>query len=150
MAQQPPPGLTPLQRMQWNSFIDFLEKEGVKGSPLLDQRDKNLGKFYFQKFVTSNPGITLRYEDVPRIQQELQDYRANLVNQWKNGKVSVDSVKTEDDIMPGLSQVDGWLGSKTSSYKYPVSTDLLTKNGNATATNYGTSRFEDIKNSLQK
>lgn len=136
--QQPPPGLTPVQRNQWNQFIDYLDKQGVKGSPLLDQRDKNLGQYYFQKFAATNPGITINYNDVPRVQQELQDYRNNLINQWKAGKIQGDDIKTADDIMPGLSATDGWLGSKTSSYKYPVASVVRTENGKTTKTDYGT------------
>jgi len=138
MTQQPPPGLTPLQRAHWNMFVDYLDKQGVKGSPLLDQRDKNLGQYYFQKFASTNPGLSITYNDVPKIQQELQDYRANLINQWKAGKIQGDGIKTEDDIMPNLSGVDGWLGSKTSSYKYPTASATVTQNGKTTKVDYGT------------
>jgi hypothetical protein len=136
--QQPPPGLTPQQRAQWNMFIDYLDKQGVKGSPLLDQRDKNLGQYYFQKFASTNPGLQITYNDVPRVQQELQDYRNNLVGQWKAGKVQGVDIKTEDDIMPGLSNVDGWLGSKTSSYRYPTASSTVTANGKTSKVDYGT------------
>ncbi len=147
--QQPPPGLTPQQRMAWNMFIDYLDKQGVKGSPLLDQRDKNLGQYYFQKFASTNPGIPITYNDVPKIQAELQDYRTNLVNQWKSGKAKIDSIKTEDEIMPQLSAVDGWLGSKTSSYKYPVYTQSVTKNGNTATTDHGTNKFDEVSAQLK-
>lgn len=138
MTQTPPPGLTPLQRNQWNQFIDYLDKQGVKGSPLLDQRDKNLGQYYFQKFASTNPGITITYKDVPRVQQELQDYRNGIIGQWKTGKVQIPDVKAEDEIMPGLSQADGWLGSKTSSYKYPTASVTTVKNGVTSKKDYGT------------
>jgi len=147
--QQPPPGLSPLQRLHWNNFIDYLDKQGVKGSPLLDQRDKNLGQFYFQKYASTNPGLSITYNDVPKIQQELQDYRTNLVNQWKSGKAKIDSIKTEDEIMPNLSPADGWLGSKTSSYKYPNYVQTDTKAGNTTTNNYGTTKFDEIAAQLK-
>ena len=134
---QPPP-LTPQQRTQWNLFIDFLDKQGLKGHPSLDMRDKNMGQFYFNKFAQANPLFQLKYEDVPQVQQDLQEYRTDLVNHWKAGKAVVDGVKTEADIMPGLSQVDGWLGSKTSSYKFPSYTNYRTDNGTTTKTEHGT------------
>lgn len=142
--QQPPPGLTPQQRMAWNMFIDYLDKQGLKGSPLLDQKDKNLGQYQFQKFASLNPGLPITYNDVPKVQQELQDYRSNLVNQWKAGKAAVEGVKTEDDIMPNLSVPDGWLGSKTSSYKYPGYVESVTKAGNTNTTDHGVSKFDDV------
>lgn len=147
--QQPPPGLTPQKRLQWNMFLDYLDKQGLKGSPLLDQKDKNLGQFHFQKFASLNPGLALTYNDVPVVQQELQDYRTNLVNQWKSGKAKIDSIKSEDEIMPNLSQADGWLGSKTSSYKYPNYVQTYTKAGNTATKDYGTTKFDEIAAQLK-
>ena len=43
-------------------------------------------------------------------------------------------MKSPDEIMAGLSPVDGWLGSQTSSHKYPVA--MLTNNG--VTQNFGT------------
>lgn len=137
--QQPTPKLTPRQKLEWNNFLDFMDKSGYKGSPVLDERDKNLGKFLFDKYKSMTKGVTLDYRDVPRVQQELQDYRTDLVNKYKKGLVQADSsVKTDADIMPNLSQVDGWLGSKTSSHKFPVAIGTQNVNGAVKTTNYGT------------
>lgn len=134
-----PPELTPSQKNQWNAFVDYMDKSGYKGSQLLDDKDKNLGQFMFDKFKQTTPGITLTYMDVPRVQQDLQNYRNNLVTQYKAGKIAPDeSIKSEDDIMAGLSPVDGWLGSKTSSHKFPVAMATSNVNGNVTTKNYGT------------
>lgn len=126
--------LTNAQKMQWNQYIDFMDKQGMKGNPALDDRSKQLGEFYFNRFKALNPGTTLVYQDVPRVQQALQDYRQNLINQWKSGKMQADGVKSEADIMGGISPVDGWLGSKTSSYKFPVA---VATNGDGTQQNFG-------------
>lgn len=113
--------LTPAEKLQWNQYIDFMQKQGMKGNPALDNKDQKLGEFYFNRFKTSTPGITLTYQDVPRVQSDLQGYRNTLIDQWHKGKIVPDeSVKTDEDLMPGISKVDGWLGSKTSSYKFPT------------------------------
>lgn len=132
----PTPPLTDAQRQEWNRFLDFTEKEGYKGSPLLDDRNKNLGLYLMQKYKTLNPKSTITYQDVPRVQSELQNYRTNLVNQWKSGKmVASPDIKSEADIMAGLSPVDSWLGSKTSSHKFPIAV-ATTSTGQQQ--NYGT------------
>lgn len=148
--QIPPPGLTPQQRMQWNMFVDYLDKQGVKGSPILDQKDKNLGQYYFDKFASTNPGLSITYKDVPRVQQELQDYRNNLIGQWKSGKIQGNDIKTENDIMPNLSPADGWLGSKTSSYKYPTASATVVVNGVPAKVDYGTDTEKFDANNLKK
>lgn len=134
---QTPPPLTPAQRQQWNSFIDYLDKSGYKGSPVLDDRDKKLGQFLFDKYRHETPGVTITYQDVPRVQQDLQDSRNEAVNLYKTGKAKFD-VKDESEIMSGLSPVDGWLGSKTSSHKFPVAVATVNNQGNVATTNYGT------------
>lgn len=135
-APQVPP-LSDKQKQDWNSFLDFVDKEGYKGNPILDDKNKQLGLYLMQKYRSLNPKATITYQDVPRIQGELQAYRNNVVNQWKAGKIQTDA-KSEDEIMPGLSPVDGWLGSKTSSHKFPTAVVTNTTDGKSLTTNYGT------------
>lgn len=144
--QMPPPGtttggstpvppLTNQQKQDWNGFLDFVDKQGYKGNPVLDDRNQQLGSYLMQKYRSLNPKATITYQDVPRVQSELNQYRTNLVNQWKAGKVApMEGVNTEADIMPGLSSVDGWLGSKTSSHKFPVA---IATNSDGSKQNYG-------------
>lgn len=132
------PPLTPQQKADWNNFLDFTQKEGYMGNPILDDRNKNLGNYLMQKYRALNPHATITYNDVPRVQQELQDYRNNLVNQYKSGHAVMDDIKSEDEIMPGLSPADGWLGSKTSSHRFPVAALTVNNNGKVATTNYGT------------
>jgi len=134
---QVPPQLTPVQKQQWNQFIDYLDKTGYKGNTMLDDRDKNLGQFLFDKYRHETPGVTITYQDVPRIQQAMIDNRKEAVNLYKTGKAQFD-VNDESEIMPNLSAVDGWLGSKTSSHKFPVAMATINNKGKVTTTNYGT------------
>lgn len=130
-----PNPLTNDQKVHWNNFVDYLQKTGYKGSKALDNRNMAMGENLLAKFNQMNPGSQIRYEDVPMVQSELQKYRQDLVNRWKSGKAEgTPDIKTEDDIMPGISQVDGWLGSKTSSYKFPTAV-VTQSDGNKV--NYG-------------
>lgn len=118
----PIPPLTNKQKQDWNMFIDFMDKQGYKGKPELDDRNTDFGRYMFQKFAAHTPGVTITYADVPRVQKEIQDYRNNLIQQYKAGKLEAgyEIKDPETDIMPGVSKIDGWLGSKTSSYKFPT------------------------------
>lgn len=134
-----PNPLTPEEKGKWNKFIDFVGANKMTGSPLLDQRNKSIGMGLLQKFNMSNPKDALPLDVVPRVQADLQDYRTNLVNQWKAGKISPNAdVKTEADVMPGISPVDGWPGTKTLSSKFPTASVTITTPVSKTVKDYGT------------
>lgn len=122
-AVQAQPQLQPLnndERVQWNGFLDYLNKKGVQGSPMLDNRNTALGQQLMEEYRAQNPHFSLNYNQVPQVQNDLQNYRQGLVKQWQSNPKVAPGVKSADDIMGGISPVDGWLGSKTSSYRYPV------------------------------
>lgn len=121
------------EKAQWNSFVDYLDKRGMKGNVALDNRDTGLGQQLLNEYKAQDPHFTLGYDKVSQIQQDLQDYRGNMINKWKANPAIIPDVKTPDEIMPNLSPSDGWLGSKTSLHKYPTAT--LTNNG--VVQNYG-------------
>lgn len=144
------PAALPIEKKQnWNNFIDYLDKAGYKGSTALDNRDTNLGKTLLAKYNTIYPKQAVSYDDVPSVQNELQNYRQSLINKWKAGKASSDGVKNEDDIMPGLSKVDGWLGSKTSSYRFPSAT-LMHSDGTKQQFGVNTDLYDQLINKLGK
>ncbi len=132
-ANTAPPPLTNDQKAQWNAYVDYLAKRGLKGNSALDNRDTGLGQKLMEEYRSQNPHFTLKYDQVPLIQQGFQDYRQQLINQWKKNPASSDA-KSENEIMGGISPVDGWLGSKTSSYKFPVA--VLT-NSDGTVQDFG-------------
>jgi len=134
----PVPPLTPIQRQDWNSFIDFTEKEGYKGNPILDDKDKKLGMYLMQKYKSLNPKSTITYADVPRVQSELQQVKTNAIQEYRKNPSEFNGVKSEDEILPSISKVDGWLGSKTSSNKFPVATLIKNTPGKSDTTYYGT------------
>lgn len=134
------PPLNPTQRADWNNFVDFMDKQGMRGNTALDDRNKQLGAYYFQKFKAINPTTTLTYNDVPRVQQALQDYRSQSLADIKAGKIQLPGVKDPDkEYMNDLSSVDGWLGSKTSAHKFPVAVaQTLPPGTTPVVQNYGT------------
>ncbi len=54
-----PKPLTPQQRQEWNNYVDWLEKKGYKGSPLLDKKETGLATGLFNQFKKENPNVTL-------------------------------------------------------------------------------------------
>ena len=131
--------LTPELKNRWNKFIDFVKVNNMTNNPILDQRNKQVGMSLLQKFNFANPKDALPTDVVPKVQSALQDYRTNLVNQWKAGKTApIDGVKTEDDIMPSLSKVDGWPGTKTLSSRFPTASMTITTPTGTQVKDYGT------------
>lgn len=141
--------LTSVQKEHWNKFVDFLEKSGYKGNAELDNRDKTLGQDLLAKFNKQYPESQLSYQDVPLVQTELQNYRQQLVNKWKAGQASGDGIKDESEIMPGLSPVDGWLGSKTSSHRFPVAT-LTQTDGTKKDFGVNTDQYDKLVSTYKK
>jgi len=112
--------LTPEQKARWNRFIDFVQEQKVNPA-VLDQRNKQVGLGLLQKFNMTFPKDALPLEIIPQVQTDLQNYRTNLISQWKSGKIApIEGVKTEADIMPNISPVDSWPGSKTLSSRFPI------------------------------
>lgn len=135
---QQPPKLTPAQKEAWNRFIDFVATQKMAGHPSLDQRNKNVGMGLLQAFNLKNPDYALPLEIVPVVQKELNDYRNEALAKWKAGKAIIEGVEKEEDFMPGLSQVDGWPGTKTLSSKFPGATLTRTTSEGTEVKKFGT------------
>ena len=145
---QPPPPLTLAQRESWNNFIDYLDKQGYKGSTALDNRNMALGQNLLAKYNAMRPNNKIDYSDIARVQQEIQDHRNNLVNMWKKDpKVINTPIKSEAEIMPNISPVDGWLGSKTSSWRFPIADR---NNSDSTQTHFGVDLSGPDRPTIQK
>lgn len=126
--------LTPQEKENWNKFIQFVADQKMTGHPDLDRRDKSVGMGLLQHFNQVYPNAKLDPAIIPRVQKELQDYRTNLIGQWKGGKIQTDA-KDESEIMPNLSPIDGWPGTRTLSHRFPVATAT---NSDKSVTNFGT------------
>ncbi len=109
-----PQGLTPQQRKEWNAYVDFVEKKGYKGSPLLDKKETGLATGLFNQFKKENPSVTLSLDHVKSVQSEMQ----NLANAARDFEIRRGNPNAKN-IMQGTSPVDGWPGSKTTSFRFP-------------------------------
>lgn len=128
-----PPPLTPQQRQEWNAYVDWLEQKGYKGSPLLDKKDTGLADGLFNQFKKENPSVTLSLDHVKSVQNEMQSL-ATSAQEFEARRNNPNAA----NIMQGTSKVDGWPGSKTTSFKFPSMVKEETNNGLLTArTNYG-------------
>jgi len=135
---QPKPKLTPQQKDNWNKLIDFVALQKMANHPSLDQRNKQVGMSLIQKFNFANPKNAIEPSMIPDVQQELQDYRSGLVNDYKAGKAHIGDIKSDAEIMPGLSIVDSWPGTKTLSSKFPTASFTTIKDGKAVKQSFGT------------
>lgn len=125
-----PQPLTPQQMREWNMFIDFLQKKGIAGSKDLDSKNKNLGANLFEQFRKEVPGVTITYDIVKPVQTEMQKLKdAAQSFAARRGDLNA------SNIMSGVSKVDGWLGSRTSQFKFPEMTENQLHNNQLVASN---------------
>lgn len=117
--------LNPNEMQEWNSYLDFVKTQGYEGSSDLDIKDKKLGENLFNQFKTNNPNTSINYDIVPRVQQELTYLRDQA-----QGFAKRRNDPNADQIMSGISPVDGWFGSKTSQFRFPSMTVNTVNNGN--------------------
>lgn len=106
-------------RSDWNDYIDWLERKGLRGHPSLDTQD-NGGKM-IDLYRKENPYTSVSRETIIPIQNEFQKYRNWSLDQIKQGKANLNLPKgaTIDDYMKDLSIVDGIAGQRTTSFKFP-------------------------------
>ena len=104
-------------RKDWNDYVLFLEKQGLKGSPNLDKNDL-WGKM-IDKYRQVNPKTSISRERVADIQKEFQKYREHSLNQIKSGKAGFAEGTNEENFMKSLSIVDGIAGQRTTSFMFP-------------------------------
>jgi hypothetical protein len=110
-----PDPLTPQKRQEWNQYVDYVEKRGYKGSTELDKRDTGLANKLFEEFRKENPTATISLNDIQSVQYEMQQLKKTVTDFAKRK-----GVKDADNMMHGISKVDGWPGSKTTQFKFPI------------------------------
>lgn len=107
------PSLTPQQMQEWNSLLDHIKSRGYEGSEQLDH-DKKLGESLFNEWKQKNPGATIDYGAVKSVQGEMQKLRDNA-----QGFAARHNDPNAKNIMSNVSKIDGFLGSKTSQFRFP-------------------------------
>lgn len=116
--------LTPAEMAQWNQFLDHVKSKGYEGSADLNVKNKNLGASLFADWKKGNPNATINYDIVPSVQQEMQNLKTSA-----QGFAQRRGQANADQIMAGVSPVDGWFGSKTSQFRFPGLTTETYSNG---------------------
>lgn len=125
--------LSPGEMQQWNMFLDYVKKEGYEGSEELNKKNKNLGQSLFTAFKKANPNISIDYSIVPDVQNEMQ-----ILGQSTRDFAKRRNLPNAENLMTGVSPVDGWFGSKTSQYRFPEQQTVVYNNGQlVSATNDG-------------
>lgn len=119
----PPTNYTPStadQRRNWNMFTNFLREKGVAGSTDLDKRDQSLGLKYLDEYNKANPDNQVPAAFIPTAQYETYQI-------MKRGQFPGLSPEEAEYAFRGnaerfkdrpFSEVDGWLGSLTSTQAY--------------------------------
>lgn len=129
-------------RQFWNGFVDHVYQKGYYNSPKLDERNTSLSRKLFEEYNKANNGSYSYDTFVPSIQREIANYRNNAINEIKSNnlrvtnddgtlyKGNINDYDFDKNYMQGLSNVDGWAGSRTTSWKFPKA--YLEKNGKTT------------------
>lgn len=84
-------------RTDWNDFLSYLDKKGLKGKPDLDKG--GLGYKVFDEYVKQNPNTSLSRDSLPVIRKEILNYRQWVLDQAKQGKVSLNNGVNENNFM---------------------------------------------------
>lgn len=94
-----PPGendpiVTDKQKMEWNNFISWLDKKGLKGKPELDKG--NVGNKMFEQYLKENPSSVLSKESIPVIRNEYLKLREAGLNNILAGKAFLEGKSGKD------------------------------------------------------
>lgn len=129
IGKEDDPGtLTPKKMSEWNRLLDFLKQKGYEGSTKLD-KDKALGQSLFNEFKKANPGTSITYDIVPTVQREMEKLKESAQSFAERHKDP-----NAKQVMSGISKVDGFLGSKTSQFRFPEMTETSLHNGQVVST----------------
>lgn len=104
-------------RLEWNKYVDWLGKKGMRGAAELDKDD--LGGKMIDAYRKENPSTLISREIVPTIQKEFSKYRDWSLGQIKAQKAAFAKGTTEENFMSHLSKIDGYAGSRTTSFSFP-------------------------------
>lgn len=81
----------------WNAYLNWLDKKGMKGKPELDKG--GLGNKLFEQYLKENPNTTLSVEQIPNIRKAYLQMREQGLKDYKEGKMSFSSGTTPENYM---------------------------------------------------
>jgi hypothetical protein len=115
--------LSQTQMRDWNAFVDFVESKGYKGSKELDVKGAGLGKKLMDEFKKLHPETSVNYEMVAQVQQAMVGVQ-KTAQEFSKRRNDPDA----ENIMGNISKVDGWPGSKTTQFKFPLLREVSYEN----------------------
>lgn len=68
----------------WNGFLNWLDKKGMKGKPELDKGD--LGNQLFRQYIKETPGTSLSEKSIPAIRKAYTELRNDRLKEIQEGK----------------------------------------------------------------
>lgn len=115
-------------RADWNKYVDYLDKKGMKGHPSLDKGGNDVKMI--NQFRKEDPTTTMSKEMVTPIQKEFSSYRTSMIQKIKDKKALMTDSESPngryakpnenlDNYMKDLSVVDGIAGQRTTMHKFP-------------------------------
>lgn len=133
-------GVTDDIRTQWNTYVDWLDKKGMKGKPDLD--NNGLGYTMVDEYQRDNPNSGINRGSIKSIQQEFSKYRDWSLGRINRGEAVLSPGVRPEDYMKDLSIIDGYPGQRTTSFKFPSTylqsdPNMAVKQGFASIKEYG-------------
>ncbi len=119
--------LTNKHREDWNAYVMWLDKIGMKGNPKLDEGDT--GNKLLASYISQNPNTSLTLDIVPVIQQDFGGYRDWSLSEVKAGRRALATGVTPENFLRDLSKVDGIAGQRTTSFMFPKAYMEVVHNG---------------------
>ena len=118
---------TSQERSYWNGFVDFIKSKGLKGSKLLDRKDLDISHKLFAAYNKIHRRLVDYGSFVTLVQQDIIEYRKMALEQIRLSRIKHNEnpayplmyAGKDESFMAGLSQLDGFAGVKTTSYKFP-------------------------------
>lgn len=91
-------------KSDWNDFLGYLDKKGVRGKPELDKG--NLGNQYFQQYLKENPKTSLSVEIIPEIRKQYIAERDRGIADIKAGRGELMGKSGPDvDVSPFMRHI---------------------------------------------
>ena len=111
------PSITNKERQDWNDYVNWLEKKGMKGNAELDKND--LGGKMIDLYRKENPSTSVSRNMIKPIQKEFSKYRDWSLGEVKKGQAALGEGVTPENYMKALSIIDGIAGQRTTSFLFP-------------------------------
>jgi hypothetical protein len=81
-------------KMDWNNYLTWLDKKGMKGKPELDKGD--VGNNLFKQYLKENPETSLSEKVIPSIRKAYVDLRNDRLKEIQSGGATTSTVNPEN------------------------------------------------------